>query len=34
LIIIAGHTRLKAAQKLGLEKVPVIIIEMNDAKCE
>ena len=30
--IIAGHTRWKAAQKLGLEKVPVIIVEMTDAK--
>lgn len=26
-IIIAGHTRLKAAQKLGLEKVPVIVAD-------
>lgn len=25
--IVAGHTRWKAAQKLGLEKVPVIIVE-------
>jgi DNA modification methylase len=32
LIIVAGHTRWKAAQKLGLEKVPVIIIEMDDVK--
>lgn len=32
LTIIAGHTRWKAAQKLGLEKVPVIIIEMTDTK--
>lgn len=24
-VIIAGHTRLKAAQKLGLEKVPVVV---------
>ncbi len=30
--IIAGHTRWKAAQKLGLEKVPVIMIEMTDSK--
>ncbi len=30
--IIAGHTRWKAAQRLGLEKVPVIITEMTDAK--
>jgi DNA modification methylase len=31
-IIIAGHTRWKAAQKLGLDKVPVIVVEMTDAK--
>jgi len=30
--IVAGHTRWKAAQKLGMEKVPVIIVEMTDAK--
>lgn len=30
--IIAGHTRWKAALKLGLVKVPVIMIEMNDVK--
>jgi len=28
--IIAGHTRWKAAQKLGLEKAPAIMIEMTD----
>lgn len=32
LLIIAGHTRWKAAQKLGLSKVPVIMIEIDDAK--
>ena len=32
LTIVAGHTRWKAAQKLGLEKVPVIVAEMTDAK--
>jgi ParB/RepB/Spo0J family partition protein len=32
LLIIAGYTRWKAAQKLGLEKVPVILVEMTDAK--
>lgn len=32
LTIIAGHTRWKAAQKLDLERVPVIMIEMSDAK--
>ena len=31
-LIIAGHTRWKAAKKLGLEKVPVIVIEMTDEK--
>jgi DNA modification methylase len=30
--IIAGHTRWKAAHKLSMEKVPVIVIEMNDAQ--
>jgi hypothetical protein len=30
--IIAGHTRWKASLKLGLVEVPVIIIEMTDAK--
>jgi DNA modification methylase len=30
LTIIAGHTRWKAAQKLGIEKIPVIVIEMTD----
>ena len=28
--IIAGHTRWKAAQKLGLDRVPVIVVEMTD----
>ena len=32
LTIIAGHTRWKAAQKLGMTKVPVIVIEMTDAQ--
>lgn len=32
LTIVAGHTRWKAAQKLGVEKVPVIVVEMTDAK--
>jgi len=32
LTIIAGHTRWKAAQKLGLEKAPVIVVEMTDSK--
>lgn len=30
--IIAGHTRWKAARRLGLKKVPVIMIEMTDVK--
>jgi site-specific DNA-methyltransferase (adenine-specific) len=32
LTIIAGHTRWKVAQKLGMEIVPVIIIEMTDVQ--
>ena len=32
--IIAGHTRWKAAQKLGLEYVPVRILDLNDADCQ
>lgn len=27
MVIIAGHTRLKASEKLGLNKVPVIVAE-------
>jgi hypothetical protein len=30
--IIAGHTRWKAAKKLGLDMVPVITLEMNDTQ--
>jgi len=30
--IIAGHTRWEAAQKIGMEKVPVIVIEMSDTQ--
>ena len=32
LTIIAGHTRWKAAQKLGMEKVPTIVVEMSETK--
>ena len=32
LTIIAGHTRWKAAQKIGMEKIPVIKVEMTDAQ--
>ncbi len=32
LTIAAGHTRWKAAQKLGIVKVPVIMVEMTDAQ--
>ena len=32
LTIIAGHTRWKAAHKLAMEKVPVIVLEMTDAQ--
>jgi len=31
-IIVAGHTRWKAAQKLGMSRIPVIIIELTDAQ--
>jgi hypothetical protein len=32
LTIVAGHTRWKAAKKLGLLSVPVIVLEMTDAQ--
>ena len=32
LTIIAGHTRWKAAQKLGMTLVPVIVVEMSDSQ--
>ena len=32
LTIVAGHTRWKAAKKLGLQSVPVIVLEMTDAQ--
>lgn len=32
LMIIAGHTRWKAAKKLNLNTVPVIILEMTDSQ--
>ena len=32
LVIIAGHTRWKAAKKLDLKTVPVIVLEMTDAQ--
>ena len=32
LTIIAGHTRWKAANKLGMDKVPVIMVEMTDTQ--
>ena len=32
LTIIAGHTRWKAANKLGMNTVPVIVVEMTDAQ--
>ncbi len=31
-LIVAGHTRWKAAQRLGMTSVPAIMIEMDDAK--
>jgi len=30
MVVIAGHTRLKAAKALGLSKAPVIILKMNE----
>ena len=32
LTIVAGHTRWKAAKKLGLQSVPVIVVAMTDAQ--
>ena len=32
LTIVAGHTRWKAAKKIGMDKVPVIMVEMTDAQ--
>jgi len=32
LVIIAGHTRWKAAKELDLKAVPVIVLEMTDAQ--
>jgi DNA modification methylase len=32
LTIVAGHTRWKAAQKLGMTRVPAIVVEMTDAQ--
>lgn len=32
LTIVAGHTRWKAAQRLGMTKVPIIVVEMTDAQ--
>ena len=32
-VIIVGHTRLKAAEKLGLEKVPVVVADLSPEKA-
>ena len=32
LTIVAGHTRWKAAKKIGMDKVSVIVVEMTDAQ--
>ena len=32
--IIAGHTRWKAAKKIGIKSVPVIVLEMNENQCK
>ena len=33
-VIIVGHTRLKAAQKLGLDKVPVVVADMTPEQAK
>ena len=33
-IIVAGHARLKAAKGLGIEEVPVIYLNLDDAKAK
>lgn len=33
-VIIAGHTRLLAAQKLGMDKVPVHVADLSDAQAK
>ena len=32
-VVIAGHTRLKAAQKLGIDKVPVRFMDLDPAQA-
>lgn len=34
LVVIAGHTRLKALQQLGYEAVPVLVVDMPEAKAK
>lgn len=34
MVIIAGHTRLKAAKKLGYKKVPIKIADLSDEKAK
>tara|TARA_Y100000004_G_scaffold142375_1_gene161928 strand:+ start:123 stop:605 length:483 start_codon:yes stop_codon:yes gene_type:complete len=34
MVVIVGHTRLLASQKLGLKKVPVCIAELTEAKAK
>ena len=33
-VVIAGHTRLKAAQQLGLEEVPVVVVRLSDEQAK
>lgn len=32
-VVIVGHTRLKAAERLGLEKVPVVVADLSEEKA-
>jgi len=32
--IISGHTRWKAAKKIGMESIPVIVLDMKDTQCK
>ncbi|APX72067.1 ParB N-terminal domain-containing protein [Companilactobacillus allii] len=32
-VVIAGHTRLKAAEKLGLETVPIVVADLSDEQA-
>ena len=32
MVVIVGHTRLQGAKKIGMEKVPVLIADLDEAK--